>query len=289
MTRNKFFIYYYYYRKARTFRNEALNIDFQISNKHCYQNFDEFCRQVQRLQLTNWNININKDIDNLKQLISPYTIPYCDITIDVCLEFTVVILGWLLQDTHSIYKCIFRSVRNVTLSEMLKRITTLNLCRGLNIEICSEKVISYVIPCDINLDDIDPNNPFPRKLYQRPVNCIVLQDNDLCANCKTYQGSKEVEGKPLHINAPLSTAKRERLIQTIKEQRIVNKELTTKTEYMQELIRLNAVDVDEDLGGFIAKTMDEHKANTVSPFKKLFWEQQRAIIGNRSKVPPDDN
>ena len=78
--------------------------------------------------------------------------------------------------------------------------------------------------------------------------------------------------KHLHINAPLSTAKKERLIQTIKEQRIVNNELTTKIEYMQEQIRLNVVDVDEDLGGFIVKTTDEHKANTVSPFMKLFWE-----------------
>ena len=65
----------------------------------------------------------------------------------------------------------------------------------------------------------------------------MLQDNDLCTNCKTYQGSKEVVGKPLHINAPLSTEKKERLVQTIEEQRVVNKELTTKTEYMQEQIR----------------------------------------------------
>ena len=42
------------------------------------------------LQLTNWDININKDIVNLKQFISPYTIPYCDMPIDVSLEFTVV-------------------------------------------------------------------------------------------------------------------------------------------------------------------------------------------------------
>ena len=49
-------------------------------------------------------------------------------------------------------------------------------------------------------------------------------------------------------------------------------------------IRLNAVDVDEDLGGFIVKTMDEHKANAVSPFMKLFWEQQRALIGKGTGV-----
>ena len=29
--------------KRELVRNEALNIDFQISNKHCYQNVDEFC------------------------------------------------------------------------------------------------------------------------------------------------------------------------------------------------------------------------------------------------------
>ena len=102
-------------------RNEALNIDFQISNKHWYQNFDEFCCRVQRLRLTNWDININKDIVNLKQFIPPYTISYCDITIGISLEFTIVILGWLLPDTHSLYKCFFRPVRNVILSELLKR------------------------------------------------------------------------------------------------------------------------------------------------------------------------
>ena len=161
-------------------RNGASNIDFQISNKHCYQTFDESSRRVQRLHLTNWDININKDIVNLKQFISPYTIPYCDITIDVSLEFTIVILGWLLPDTPFPIQMFFRSVRNVNLSELL------NLCCGLNIETCFEKVISHVIPCNINLDDIDPNNPFSRMLYQRHVDCIVLQDNDLCTNCKTY-------------------------------------------------------------------------------------------------------
>ena len=114
----------------------------------------------------------------------------------------------------------------------------LNLCCGVNIETYSEKVISHVIPCNINLDDIDPNNPFPRKLYQRPMDCIVLNDNLLCNNCKSYQRSKEVVGKPLHINAPLSTAKKERLIETIKEHRIVNKELTSKIKYMQDQINL---------------------------------------------------
>ena len=146
--------------------------------------------------------------------------PYFDITIDVSLEFTIVILGWILPDTHSLYKTFFRSVRNVTLSELLKRIIALHLCCGVNIETYSGKDISHVIPCNINLDDIDPNNPFPRKLYQRPVDCIVLNDNLLCNNCKSYQRSKEV-GKPLDINAPLSTAKKARLIETIKEQRIV--------------------------------------------------------------------
>ena len=53
---------------------------------------------------------------------------------------------------------------------------------------------------------------------------------------------------------------------------------------MQEQIRLNAVDVEEDLGGFIVKTMDEHKANTVSPFMKLFWGRQRTLIGKGTGV-----
>ena len=59
---------------------------------------------------------------------------------------------------------------------------------------------------------------------------------------------------------------------------------------MQEQICLTAVDV-EDLGGVIVKTMDEHKANTVSPFMKLFWEQQRVLIGKGTGVRyhPHDN
>ena len=81
-------------------------------------------------------------------------------------------------------------------------------------------------------------------------------------------------GKPLHINAPLSTEKKERLVQTIKEQRVVNKELTTKIEYMQEQIRLNAVDIGEDLGGFIVGTMDEHKALFGSSKEYLLVREQ---------------
>ena len=39
---------------------------------------------------------------------------------------------------------------------------------------------------------------------------------------------------------------------------------------MQEQIRLNAVDVDENLRGFIVKTMDVHKENSF-PIYEIIW------------------
>ena len=73
----------------------------------------------------------------------------------------------------------------------------------------------------------------------------------------------------------------------LKEQRKEVKDLQNKLIKMENEIKLNSsVIVDEELGQDIFKIMDDNSESmsSISPFMKLFWEQQKKIFGKGTGV-----
>ena len=79
--------------------------------------------------LQNWNVDTSNNVV-LKLWDSNFSIPIYEILIDEILSFWIMYFGWHIPDHHTIYKQFKRSVRNVTVSELIKEVFRYNICQG---------------------------------------------------------------------------------------------------------------------------------------------------------------
>ena len=68
---------------------------------------------------------------SIQKLVKPYSIHEVEIYVDISLEFTIRIFGWLLKDDHEIYLLNRRSVRNITLSNLILAVENYKICEGI--------------------------------------------------------------------------------------------------------------------------------------------------------------
>ena len=139
---------------------------------------------------------------------------------------------------------------------------------------------------------LDQNNNNNQVEYNRHVDCLILYKfgTKSCLPCRkiSVKGEKEINKinkldkskKPavaIKPNAPISQTSSERLLVTIRQQRSENKRLTNEISQMkEELIKLS-VPVSEELSNDF-KSIFNNCTRNVSPFMKLFWEEQLKYI-----------
>ena len=134
--------------------------------------------------------------------------------IDVSIEFTIVILGWILPDNHSLYKTFFHSVRNVTLPELLKGIPTLNLFCRLNIQRKSFHMQSLatltwmVLILTTHFQGSCTKVLWIALCYKILIDCVLI--------AKHIKDPRKLRGRLCTLM--LHCQQQKRLIQTIKEQ-----------------------------------------------------------------------
>ena len=105
------------------------------------------------------------------------------------------------------------------------------LCPGFPLEpkaMQGDKVISHVIPCRIDLKS-QQHLPVSTKMFSRDERRVVLcVDSNIYCKCRSLLKkikTKKSNVKPLHPNSPLSNINPERVIEALKFERRVNKEL----------------------------------------------------------------
>ena len=254
--------------------------------KDCYNSFEEVCKRITMLKLNEWCIDISTDTIKLTKFSTPYMVPHFKVIINESLAFTVIVFGWPLPVDHDIYKLNCRSIQNITISELLKSICSLSLCPGLH-DVKSKDLVAHVIICEPDLQT-ESDIPIKTESYERSKTCnILLNQGGVCISCeKNSIKQKKVKQnllKPAHRNAPLSKTNPERIILSLKQQRKENKDLQNKIKMMEREISSNSVIVDEELGLDFQKIMSENDKN-ITPFMKLFWEQQQKSFGKGTTV-----
>ena len=96
-----------------------------------YKSYNEFLSRVSTLELKLWILDKQESKLSLKYYSKPYLSPTFEVIIDDSLAFTSVLFGCLLPGTHELYKQYKGSVRNITLSNLLKEISNFKICNGL--------------------------------------------------------------------------------------------------------------------------------------------------------------
>ena len=255
-----------------------------------YKNFSELCKRVQNLKLKNdWEVFYRENKVLFKLLTPKHLIPHLEIVVNDSLEFTIIIFGWILPDDHLIYKKYMRSVRNITVSNLLHEIRSYELCPGLD-NINSKKLIHHVVPVKIDFEKINLH-PFQAQQFKRPKDCEVLHMSDgNCQSCINFttEFNREITMRtkhmntPAHPNAPLSKTHPNRVRQALIQEREKSKKQTKEIERMKHEIKNKGIELDSELHSDINHIMTENCDN-MSEFMKLFWEEQRQASTHDAK------
>ena len=158
-------------------------------NHACYESFAELCQRIKNLKtVSNWNSKLLSDRIILKKMAERYLLPELEIIVDSSLAFTVKVFGCYLVDDHPLYLLYRRTMRNVTMSNLVKELEAYSLCVGVSITELTSKLYHHVIPVNQDSMDIDEdsNHRFPHHGYWRAKECSLIckQDNAVCDACE---------------------------------------------------------------------------------------------------------
>ena len=117
----------------------------------CYRfdSLSEVQNQVSKLKelKRNWNIVTQDDRITMQKMKLPYLLPQYEIVVDDSLGFTLSIFHWLLPDDHELYKKHHRSVKQLSIQQLIEEIKSYNICNGVTNEMHKCKNIEHhVIP-----------------------------------------------------------------------------------------------------------------------------------------------
>ena len=263
-----------------------------IKKRSSYSGLKDLVKKNNKLKLNGFVFSDTKDdLVKLTKSVDNYNVPLVEICFDETLEYNLTTLGWRLPDNHSIYKNFLRSLRHHTLSELLTYVTSYELCPGLNYDAA---LVPHVVPTVQTSED----SPFSYKTFYRPSDCeVLISSSGCCETCKNYEKKieKSIQAKerktnaPLHPNAPLKFTSKEKICNGLLTERKEKKELVKKVTKLEEEIQRmrreiveKKVVVDEGFSQDILNCMEKSEQK-VTPFMKMFWEQQTAAF-NVKKV-----
>ena len=252
-----------------------------------YKTFSELCQKIKSLKsLKEWSYKTFTDRLIVCKEVEQFPLPKLEICIYNSLGFTVKIFGSFLLDDHELYLKYLRSMQNVTLSMLVKDLEAYTFCDGVNPSEMTSKLYHHIVPLNPDLD-LDDSEQFPHKEYWRSKNCLLISDNPVCESCKEYllsrsgcrKAKERRQSKPAHINAPVSKTDPERIKLTLQGQRLRCAELEKQLNEMHSELEKTNIQVDHDF----SKILNSGNDADITPFMKLFWEQQKKLFCSSSK------
>ena len=221
-------------RPAKPVVKEHPAVDVSTVKRVCHKSFTEFCGRAGSLKsIKEWDICAKEDRMVLKKSAEPsLCLPQVELMVDDSLGFTIKVYGWLLPDDHILYTKYLRSMRNITLSDLVKELAeSFVVCPGTEQRELHSNIVHHVIPMSVDPFDCSDNEleNFSFKEYWRSRKCQLLVESDEnCQCCKeqSYSMQRSSQAKqrrmsePGHLYAPVSKTAPDRLKLTLREQRL---------------------------------------------------------------------
>ena len=287
-------------RKQRTIVQDYVPI-----KQAYYKDFEDLKNKLMTLKsLSEWDININEHEVVLTYKSKQYdvSIPYLTIILDDGLGFTVQVFNWFLPENHFMYKINKRSLKNITISNLLKACLNFQFCKGVQTQVISSTLIIQSIPKSrealaTNQDDEKALIPYETLTFTRIKNCEMLvevaettpimqlpsyfQCNECIGHAicikKYSENTEKRHNQPAKAKAPVSATSTHRIKLTLQQQRLKCAQLEKELKNMQEMLKKSNFQVDNKLNqDFISIFNTSH--SQVTPFMQLFWQQQQKMF-----------
>ena len=272
-------------------RTVVQSIPIEDKQHFYYKSLLELKKRVGKLVLKDWCVaeTDNENYFTLNHMDSESLVPKLSVMIDESLSFTISVFGYFIPGSHFLYEDFRRSVRNVTVSDLLLNLHSLMICSG-STSLGDEGTVRHVVPILVNPFEGDSvNSPFPCKEYIRAKSCLVLIKSDdvggcMCNSCsdlglkqeKKKRKSRAKLSVPAQAKAPIKGTSVERIRLALQESRLQNEQLLKELGKMKVEIEMNSKSLDHELDKDLLSIIDKH-SQKMTPFMKLFWEQQKKI------------
>ncbi|XP_065064989.1 uncharacterized protein LOC135691144 [Rhopilema esculentum] len=275
-------------QKSRPPRSIVKDSDPTDREKSCYKDFKDVCSRVKKLSIKDWHVDVSEDKIEIKKHQVPYILPRLCVEINESLCFTIYVFNWRIPVDHFLYKQFKRTLKLITISELLRIIENLNICKGHSALSHSGKSIQHSIPLFLEEDNED-NPSYAAKHFYRAKYCEVLIKGENCMNCqererlfcKDEARRSARQAVPAKLKAPVSMTSAKRLKLTLQANRLKCRQLESKVEEMEKEVARHSVHVQSDLSHDLLQLISRH-GGSMSPFMKLFWQQQQK---NASRMP----
>ena len=227
----------------------------------------------------------------LRKMKDSLQLPELELIIDDSLGYTIAVYECFLPEDHDLYSGFRRSMRNVTVSILIKELERSVICPGVSPKELSGQLVSHVIPKIVDplycSEDLNVPERFPNKQFWQHRDCTPLCEPslELCTACTCYSCADDLKTKakqrklsePAHIKAPVSCTAPERLKLTLQMQRLKCAELESQLEEMKKEITKSAVLIDHDLSNDLTGIISDC-GSSMTPFTSLFWQQQKKLM-----------
>ena len=204
------------------------------------------------------------------------------------LRFVIVIFGCYIPTTHDIYKQKRYTVKNISVSNLLVKLFDYDICSGIK-DYNSNETTQHIVPCETDPNALLQNRTAASNLntllYIRSTKCEFLCLSNICKECSTIKPVKKSQAKidaPAKAKAPLSKTHPKRILLALQEERKKTKELENVIARMQKEISSKSITINSSIADDIEEVMNKNL--NVSPFMKLFWEQQKSSQNKGSSV-----
>lgn len=262
-----------------------------LQHSACYSTFRELTERTLKLKLDGWQVDTTvESFIRVSKNVAEYLLPQYELFIDDSLSFTVRFYGWNLPHDHDFYIVYKRSMRNVTVSNLIAALTKRYVCPGIDNEFAAKSgaIIHHCIPKKFELfSDEDSMYPLNQIKYSRAETCMLLTDQpEKCENCKNTEGKELCSLKrksnamllPAKAKAPISKTSSQRIILAMQEYRLENKDLQREVMEIRAELEKCSVPIDKELSKDIVSIMQNTDEKKLPPFMKLFWEEQQKYL-----------
>ena len=114
---------------------------------YCYKSFEEFKCRIGKLKLSdNWKIKFYEDSVHVLKLDDFHEVPQFDVFVYSSLKFVIRVFGWRVPDSSTIHFSENNTMYDITLSNLIKLLSSTSICPGLNDADVISKAVKHFVP-----------------------------------------------------------------------------------------------------------------------------------------------
>ena len=282
---------------SRPYRTVVKDTESEAKKHSYYSDFNDLIKRVVSLKcMQTWRLTIQETMITIVSPDANMISPKFTIGVDNDLNFTIRVYNYMLPEDHQLYKLHHRSIKKITVSNLIQELESKTVCEGVHHKSFSGKLIQHSVPfsLDGSLDNYGENEeaaitPFSSMNYCRTLDCVVLGECQRCEPCSRYD-EKETKSRaisekrlqqPAKTKAPISATHPNRIKLTLQYVRSRCSQLEAEVEAMRVELKKSSVHVDENLTKDFIDIMGNQQ--NVTPFMSLFWQEQKKIFSRTEK------